>query len=81
MQKNITVERHKVYVVLFTAIAYVCWLFFYMFCESYSEIPSLTITIVSILGTLTVIVYEVIWWRIVGKILTPINIFSILCCF
>lgn len=75
MSIHVNVERHKVIAVTTTAIAYVCWLFLYMLYEDSAEVSSSTITIVSVFGTLLVIVYVMIWWKMVGRLFTPLNIF------
>lgn len=75
MQTQTKIEGHKIFVVMFTVLAYAIWLYAYLMCESLVAVSKAEITAVSIIGTLIVCAYILIWRKMTGEFFTLYNVF------
>lgn len=75
MPAEIKVERHKVFAIMTTVLAYLCWILAYSECEIRGSATAEQVTAVSVAGTLIVIIYILIWKKMTGRLFTPYIVF------
>lgn len=68
-------QWYKPLVLSVTAAAYILWLWVFLWCADQWRAEPAQITAVSILGTVSVAVYALLWWRLLGHLFTPYHIF------
>lgn len=75
MQLGENQKRYKFQAVVLTALVYIIWLCVYLWCEGRDTVSSTEITAVSILGTVIVAAYVLVWWKIKGQLFNLMNVF------